>query len=42
MSEQVRIGLIGSQFIGSIHAESIKRCPDADLVAVAAFVFVVD
>lgn len=34
--EQVRVGLIGSQFITSIHAESLKRCKDAELLAVAS------
>lgn len=32
----VRVGLIGSQFISSIHAESLKRCAQAELVAVAS------
>lgn len=34
MSKKVGIGLIGSQFIASIHAESIGRVADARLVAV--------
>jgi predicted dehydrogenase len=36
MSKRVRIGLVGSQFICSIHAESIQRCADAELFAVAS------
>src|SRR4051812_34000831 len=36
MSKPVRIGLVGSQFICSIHAESIHRCQDAELFAVAS------
>lgn len=33
---RVRVGLIGSQFISSIHAESLKRCSGAELSAVAS------
>ena len=36
MSKPVRVGLIGSQFIGAIHAESIRQCPHAELFAVAS------
>jgi integrase len=36
MSKPVRAGLVGSQFIASIHAESVKRCADAELFAVAS------
>ena len=36
MSERVGIGLIGSQFIAAIHAESIARCAGAELLAVAS------
>jgi|ERR1043166_1007437 predicted dehydrogenase len=36
MDKRVRIGLVGSQFICSIHAESIRRCGDAELFAVAS------
>jgi len=36
MSRRVNVGLIGSQFISAIHAESVKRCPDATLFAVAS------
>ncbi len=32
----VRVGLIGSQFISSIHARALNRCRRADLVAVAS------
>ena len=32
----VRVGLIGSQFISSIHARAVQRCPNAELVAVAS------
>jgi predicted dehydrogenase len=33
---KVRVGLVGSQFISSIHAEAFKRCADAELFAVAS------
>ena len=36
MNQKVRIGLIGSQFITSIHAEALKACPSAELFAVAS------
>ena len=36
MSRKVNVGLIGSQFITAIHAESFRRCADAELVAVAS------
>jgi predicted dehydrogenase len=36
VSKKVRVGLIGSQFISSIHAESLHRCGRAELVAVAS------
>ena len=32
----VGVGLIGSQFISSIHAESLRACPQADIRAVAS------
>jgi predicted dehydrogenase len=32
----VQVGLIGSQFISSIHAESLQRCPQAEIAAVAS------
>jgi predicted dehydrogenase len=34
--KQVRIGLVGSQFISTIHAESFKRVAGAELFAVAS------
>jgi predicted dehydrogenase len=33
---KVRVGLIGSGFISAIHADSLKRCGDAELTAVAS------
>jgi predicted dehydrogenase len=36
MSQKVRVGLVGSQFITTIHAEAIQRCADAELYAVAS------
>lgn len=36
MTKPVRVGLIGSQFITSIHADALKRCADAELVSVAS------
>jgi predicted dehydrogenase len=36
VSKKVRVGLIGSQFISSIHAESLHRCGKAELFAVAS------
>lgn len=36
MNRRVRVGLIGSQFITTIHAESLHRCADAELFAVAS------
>src|SRR3954466_14413975 len=36
MNRKVRIGLIGSQFISSIHADALKPCADAELFAVAS------
>src|SRR5258708_3078910 len=32
----VKVGLIGSQFISAIHAESLKSCPQAEIAAVAS------
>jgi len=34
--EKVKVGIIGSQFVASIHAEALKSVPDAELVAVAS------
>lgn len=36
MQEPIKVGLAGSQFISSIHAESLRRCPAAELFAVAS------
>src|ERR1044072_1867471 len=36
MNNRVGVGLIGSQFICSIHADSVHRCGDAEAVAVAS------
>jgi predicted dehydrogenase len=36
MKPPVPVGLIGSQFISSIHAESLQHCPQAVLAAVAS------
>ena len=36
MKDKVRVGLIGSQFISSIHAESVKQCAQAELFAAAS------
>jgi len=34
--DKVRVGIIGSQFIAELHAESFKRIPDAEVTAVAS------
>lgn len=36
MKKPVQVGLIGSQFISSIHAEALLKCPNAVLAAVAS------
>ena len=36
MSKKVRVGIIGSQFISTIHVESLKRAADAEVMAVAS------
>lgn len=36
MNSTVKVGLIGSGFISAIHAEALKRCQDAQLLAVAS------
>lgn len=36
MSERVRVGLVGSQFVSSIHARAFAACAAAELVAVAS------
>lgn len=33
---KVKVGLIGSQFVSSIHAESLKRVAEAEIIAVAS------
>src|SRR5215469_751821 len=35
-SRRVGVGLIGSQFIASIHAEALRACSQADIRAVAS------
>lgn len=34
--DKVKVGLIGSQFVSTIHAESLKRVADAQILAVAS------
>ncbi len=34
MNKKTGVGLIGSQFISTIHAESLKLVPDAEILAV--------
>src|SRR5438045_780020 len=34
MKDKVRVGLVGSGFICAIHADALKRCADAQVVAV--------
>lgn len=34
--KRVQVGIVGSQFAASLHAEAYRRCPHADVVAVAA------
>jgi predicted dehydrogenase len=36
LNSKAKVGLIGSGFVTSIHAESLKRCARAELVAVAS------
>lgn len=36
MSERVRVGIIGSQFVSTIHAEALKTVAQAELLAVAS------
>jgi predicted dehydrogenase len=36
MKKAVRVGLVGSGYISSIHAESIQRCAHAELIAIAS------
>jgi myo-inositol 2-dehydrogenase/D-chiro-inositol 1-dehydrogenase len=36
MNRPVRVGVIGSQFISHIHTLSLKRCPQAEVFAIAS------
>jgi predicted dehydrogenase len=36
MTDKVRVGIVGSQFIATIHAESFARVPNCEVVAVAS------
>lgn len=36
MNKKVGIGLVGSQFVSTIHAEALKLVPDAEIIAVAS------
>lgn len=36
MNKPVQVGLIGSQFISTIHAEALQRCPHCEIAAVAS------
>ena len=36
MNKKIKAGIIGSQFISHIHALSLKRCPEAEVFAVAS------
>jgi len=36
MNEKIKVGIIGSQFISQIHTISLKRCPQAEVFAVAS------
>lgn len=36
MNKKVGIGLVGSQFVSTIHAEALKTVPDAEIVAVVS------
>ena len=36
MERNVGVGIIGSQFISSIHAESVRSLPHAEMVGVAS------
>ena len=33
--KKIRFGIIGSGYMGSTHAEAVRRLPNAELVAVA-------
>lgn len=36
MNKKIKVGLVGSQFISHIHANALRRCPDAEVLAVAS------
>jgi len=36
MARKIKLGIIGSQFVSHIHALSLKRCPEAEVFAVAS------
>ena len=36
MNDRVRVGVVGSQFISTIHAYALRQCADAELVAAAS------
>src|ERR1044071_8064317 len=36
MSQAIKVGLIGSGFISAIHVEALKRCQNAEVIAVAS------
>jgi len=36
VSKKVRVGIIGTGFISAIHVESLRRCADAEIVAVSS------
>lgn len=36
MNDRVAVGLVGSQFISSIHARALRQCPHAEIVAAAS------
>ncbi|MCA9266443.1 MAG: Gfo/Idh/MocA family oxidoreductase, partial [Planctomycetales bacterium] len=36
MAKKIRVGIIGSQFISQIHADSLARCAAAEMIAVAS------
>ncbi|MEN3332955.1 MAG: hypothetical protein V7641_2320 [Blastocatellia bacterium] len=36
MNKPVRVGIIGSQFISTIHADALRQCADAELFAAAS------
>ncbi|HEV2379300.1 MAG TPA: Gfo/Idh/MocA family oxidoreductase, partial [Terriglobia bacterium] len=34
--EKVRIGIVGSAFVSSLHAEALEECPEAQILAVCS------